>query len=103
MSGSVYISADEFIATLEKRGLCIVSVAEFEAGKDILRRRLMKRNVVTIKEIVDHKLLPLTSKKGVEGWISSGRIKSEEVIREAHGKKRTLVLTTAIIRLGYGV
>lgn len=101
MSQPVYISADEFIETLTQRGLCIVSVEEFEAGKDLARRRIMKRNVVTIKEIVDHNLLPLTTKRGVEGWITSGKIKADEVIRESHGKKRSLVLTSAITRLGY--
>lgn len=103
MSQGVYISADEFIETLRQRGLCIVSVKEFEAGKDFGRRRLMKRNVVTLAEIVSNNLLPLTTKKGVEGWISSGKIKPEEVIRESGGKKRILVLTSAITRLGYGL
>jgi flagella basal body P-ring formation protein FlgA len=103
MSEAVFINANEFIETLKAQGLCIVSASEFEAHKEILRRKIMRRNSLTLKEIVDHKLLPLTTKKGVEDWILKKKIKPEEVIRESDGKKRILVLTSAITRLGYGV
>lgn len=102
MAVAKYIDANEFINELQSRGLVIVSVNEFEAGKEISRRKLMKRKALTLKEIVDHKLLPLTSKRGVENWITNEKIKPEEVIQEQTGKKRILVLTSAITRLGYG-
>ena len=102
MGNEILISASEFIETLQQRGLVIVSAKEFEAGNDILRSRLMKRKMLTLKEITDHKLLPLHSKKGIEDWIKNGKIRAEEVIREQHGKQRILVLTSAIKRLGYG-
>lgn len=103
MAGPVYINASEFIETLKAQGLCIVSVNEFEAKKDLQRKRLMKRQAVTVKEIVDHGLLPLKSKRSVMDWIEKGKIRENEVIREASGKNRFLVLTSAIIRLGYGL
>lgn len=103
MSNQVYIDANEFINTLTARGLVIVSVKEFEAGQNMIRKRLMRNLSVTIKEIVDHGLLPLKSKKGVESWITSGKIKPNEVVQESTGKCRKLILTSAITRLGYGV
>jgi len=103
MSEVVYINANEFIETLKSQGLCIVSVKEFEANKEIIRRKLLRRKTITVKEIIDHRLLPLGSKAGVELWIKNQKIKPDEVIRESSGKKRTLILTSAIIRLGYAV
>jgi hypothetical protein len=36
----------------------IVSVKEFEAGKEIIRKKLMKRKALSLSEIVEHRLLP---------------------------------------------
>jgi hypothetical protein len=101
MDNNVYINANDFIESLHSKGLIIVSAREFEASKDIDRRRIMKKKSLTLKEIVDFKLLGLKSKKGVESWINRGKIKPDETLREATGKRRILVLTSAIRRLGY--
>lgn len=101
MNENIYINADEFLESLKLKGLVIVSAREYEATKDIDRRRMMKKKALTLKEIVDFKLLPVRSKKGVESWIHRGKIKPDEVIRESTGKQRFLVLTSAIRRLGY--
>ena len=87
--------------SLLSKGLIIVSAREFEASKDLERKRVMRKKSLSLKEIVDFKLLPLKSKKGVESWINRGKIKPDEIYREATGINKIMVLTSAIRRLGY--
>jgi len=101
MKDNIYINANEFLESLKLRGLVIVSAKEFEAVKDLDRRRVMRKESLSLKEIVDYRLLPVKSKKGVENWITLGKIKPDETYRESTGKKRIMVLTSAIRRLGY--
>lgn len=101
MKPSTYIDANEFMETLLAKGLVIVSVKEFEAGKEIERRKMMRRKSLSLSEIVKAKLLPLKTAKGVNDWILSGKIKEGEWYQEASGYKRVMVLTSAIKRLGY--
>jgi hypothetical protein len=101
MVAPVYINASEFIEQLQSKGLVIVSVKDFEAGKEIARRKLMRRKALTLSEIANNGLLPVKTKKGVNDWIISGKIKEYETYTEGTGKKRVMVLTSAIIRLGY--
>jgi hypothetical protein len=101
MSATNYINANDFIETLKSHGLVIVSIREFEAGKDAARKRLMKRKSLCLKEISDHRLLPVKNKKTVNDWIINGKIKPNETYQESTGRKRVMILTTAIRRLGY--
>ena len=101
MAAINYINANDFIEALLAKGLVIVSVSEYEATKDMARKRLMKRKALSLKEIADHRLLPVKSKKTVNNWIVNGRIKPTETYTEASGTKRVMVLTSAIRRLGY--
>ena len=101
MAAPNYINANDFIETLKSHGLVIVSIHEFEAGKDAVRKRLMRRKSLSLKEIADHKLLPVKNKKTVNDWIINGTIKPTETYQEATGRKRVMVLTAAIRRLGY--
>lgn len=101
MANPIYISAVEFIESLKSQGLVIVSLHEYEASKDLTRKRLMRRKALSLKEIADHKLLPVKSKKTVSDWILNGKIKPTETYREKNGQQRVMVLTSAIIRLGY--
>lgn len=101
MSTVKYINASEFIEMLQVRGLVIVSVDEYEAVKEMKRKKLMKRKALSLSEIAENNLLPVSSKKGVNDWILSGKIKPDETYREEAGKKRVMVLTSAIKRLGY--
>jgi len=96
-----YINATEFLETLKNHGLIIVSAREFELQKELHRKRLMKRKALTLTEIASNKLLPVNTSKGVNDWILSGKIKPTEWYREATGKKRIMVSTLAIKRLGY--
>lgn len=97
-----YIDTNEFMRELKSKGLIIVSAAEFEMGKEIERRKLMRRKSLTLAEIVKANLLPVKTVKGVNDWIISGKIKADEWYRESSGYKRIMVATSAIKRLGYG-
>ena len=101
MTAIKYINASEFKEVLQVRGLVIVSVDEYEAVKEMKRKKLMKRKSLSLSEIADNNLIPVTSKKGVNDWIIAGKIKPDETYREESGKKRVMVLTSAIRRLGY--
>jgi hypothetical protein len=101
MDSSTYINAYEFIETLKERGLVIVSVNEFEAGKALVRKKLMKRTALSLTEIVKNGLLPVGTTKAVIDWTISGKIKKDEWYQEQNGRKRIMVLTAAIKRLGY--
>jgi hypothetical protein len=59
----------------------------------------MKQKSISIREIVDAKLLPLRSKEGVRQWIKSNIIRPEEVLISSNGQIK--ILTVAIKRLGY--
>jgi hypothetical protein len=96
-----YVDANEFLQTLKDRGLVIVSVKEFEAGKEIIRKKLMKRKALSLSEIVEHRLLPPKTTKGVNDWIIAGKIKPNEWYQEKEGYKRIMIATEAIKRLGY--
>lgn len=101
MANITYIDAADFLETLKAQGLVIVSVHEYEATKDLARKRLMRRKALTLKEIADYQLLPVKNKKTVNDWILNGKIKAAEWYQENSGQKRVMVLTIAIKRLGY--
>jgi hypothetical protein len=101
MDNPIYISANDFIESLKAQGLIIISAAELEISKEIRRKKLMRRKALSLAEIANNNLLPVTTKKGVQGWIDGGKIKPDEVYRENFGLKRVMILTSAIIRLGY--
>lgn len=96
-----YISASEFMAMLKDEGLVIVSLADLQLASSDLQKKLMKRKSLSLTEIVNAKLLPLKSSKGITDWIKSGRIKEGEWYQESSGKKRIMILTLAITRLGW--
>jgi len=101
MKPGTLIDAHEFMETLIAKGLMIVSVKEFEAGKQIERNRMMRKKALTLTEIVRMRLLPVKTSKGVNDWILNGKIKTGEWYQESKGYKRIMILTAAIKRLGY--
>lgn len=101
MSAIQYIDANEFLETLRAQGLMVVSVKDFEAGKEIQRKKLMKRKSLSLSEIAKFNLLPVKTTKGVNDWILSGKIKADEWYQEQNGYRRIMISTTAIKRLGY--
>jgi len=91
------------VAFLETKGLAIVPKGMIE---DVNERRLnrqrktlMANKAVTLKEIIDARLLPLQSKQGVRSWIESGKILPTETYVNENGL--VMVMTAAIKRLGY--
>ena len=101
MAAAKLVDINDFMSVLQERGLLIVSAAEFEVGKNLKRKQLMKRKALSLKEIIDHKLLPIGSKEGLNKWVRNGKIKPDETYVESEGMKRIMILTSAIKRLGY--
>lgn len=97
------IDVNEFMKTLEARGLVIVSATEFEAGHlmklEAKRKQYLKKSSLTFKEVLELKLLPVTTKQGIENWIKTGKIKEGETFLSNEGKR--MMLTSALKRLGY--
>jgi hypothetical protein len=97
------IDVNEFMQLLQDKNLVIVSSAEFEAGNilklEAKRKQYLKRTSLTFKEVLELKLLPITSKQGIENWIATGKIKSDEVFVSSSGKR--MILVSALKRLEY--
>lgn len=99
------IKADDFINTLSRRGLVIVSASEFE--KVVLDKKLslrekqqacLKKKALTFKEIIDAEFFDVKSKNTLKQWVVNGRIaEAEHFISETDGKH--YVLTIAVLRL----
>jgi hypothetical protein len=101
MKPGTLIDANEFMENLIAKGLVIVSVKEFEASKEIERRKMMRKTALPLADIVRLGLLPVKTSKGVNDWILNGKIKPGEYYQESKGYKKIMVLTAAIKRLGY--
>jgi hypothetical protein len=97
------IKASEFAKYLKNEGLVIVSKSELEriSGIRIAQKRndLLKRTFLTLREILSLDLLPVKSKTTLERWIQNGTFLKSEVSK--NDKEQTIVLTSALKRLGY--
>lgn len=99
------INADDFIETLSRRGLVIVSAADFEQVVRTKRANLraaqdaaLKKKALTFKEILDGGFFSVKSKNTLKYWCETGRFQPHEFfINEKDGKY--YVLTVAVIRL----
>lgn len=102
MSATQYINAAEFVQHLKAEGLVLVNASELAELKMLelqdKRRRYLRQPALTFKQILDAKLLPVTSKKGIESMIDRGNIKQDEVLRPKGGTRK--ILTSALKRLG---
>lgn len=96
-----YIEVQEFMSYLKANSLLIVSAAEFETEKQILRRKYIKRKALSLSEIVKAGFFPIKDTKTLIDWCRNGKIKPVEWYQETDGKKRIMISTTAIKRLGY--
>lgn len=99
MSATIKIS--EFMDHLKANDLVIVSRKDLldsaRIDLDLKRYDLLQKKDISIKEIVDAKFLPVTTKAGVRNWITDGRFKELEVFKNTAGQIR--ILTSAIKRL----
>jgi len=100
---SEFVNVADFMEHLKRNDLVIVSRKDLlnssKIELDLLRRDLIKKKDLSIKQIIDAKLLPITTKSGVRNWISVGKFKDNEVFKTSVGEIR--ILTSAIKRLGY--
>lgn len=98
-----YVKISDFMNHLKENNLLIVSKNDFVAATEedfnLKRSRLLKQRAVTLHEIVEGRLLPLTTKQGIRHWIEKGIIQQSEVMKSRNGTIK--ILTSAIKRLGY--
>ena len=97
------IKISEFIKTLKSEGLVIVSVKELDrlTGQKVLlnRKDLLKRQALTIREMLLLEVLPVKTKQGIRYWIEDGTIMESEVIRNHNGLIK--IRTSFLKRKGY--
>ncbi len=97
-----YVNAAELIQHMKSEGLVLVNASELAELKVLqlqeMRRRLLRMPALTYKQILDAQLLPVTTKKGIESWIATGKIKEGEVLRPNKGTRK--IVTSALKRLG---
>lgn len=86
---------------LKDNSLLIVSAKDFEMAKVIQRRKMMKRTSLSLSEIIKAGFFPVKDSKTLIDWCKNGKIKESEWYQEEGGKKRIMVLTHAIKRLGH--
>lgn len=100
MSVNNLIQVDEFIEFLKKENLIIVSATEFELNNVLLRKKLLKKKTLSLKEIIQGKFFPIKDTKTLIDWIERGKILQSEWYQEQTGHKRIMILTQALKRLG---
>lgn len=94
------IEVDAFIEFLKKENLIIVSATEFELNNVLIRKKLLKKKVLSLKEIIEGKFFPIKDTKTLIDWIERGKILKTEWYQEQNGRKRIMILTQALKRLG---
>lgn len=98
------IPVTEFADFLKSNGLVIGKASDFvsnlEFDLQVKRANLRKAKAVTLKEILDAKILKHTSKRTLNRWIENGTIRPGEWYKCAK-KKQTMILTSALVRLNY--
>lgn len=97
------INTAEFIQTLKREGLIIVSIAELDRmslkKQNQKRDMLLARKSLTLLEIIKLDILPIKTKQGIRAWIESGKILTTEVSTSFDGKIK--IQTSFLKRLGY--
>lgn len=103
MAVKQYIEINEFMGHLEARGLVVVHrdalLTQPAAELEILRKTLLKKPWLTLKEVCDLKLLPVTSKQALRNWIKNETIRSNE--HSVNRKGEITIMTSAVKRLAY--
>jgi len=91
-----FVRIDELISRLKEEGLLIVDRRLLIDNKPDVDKLLTKRSL-TLKEIADSGILPISSKQAVRNWIASGKINPDAVFKDKSGKIK--VATAEIKRL----
>ena len=72
------INVEDFIYTMKKHGLVIVEKSEWEQLS--LQKKLMRKQSLTISEILRSKLLGVSTRQAVMYKVKNGIIRDDEVI-----------------------
>lgn len=98
-----FVNIKDFVQYLEQNNLVVVDKKLFDTvvqeDLQVKRSRLLKQPSITLREIIDAKLLPLSTKQSVRHWIKNEIIKPNEVLKAKNGQIK--ILSSAIKRLGY--
>lgn len=103
MNGTV--SIPELMDYLKQNELVIVHRSDYERVTGIADRKLemmqekaLRKDALTLKEIIDLKLLPYTSKQGIRNLLKTGKLKSYELYTDPKSNKQK-INTAAIKRI----
>lgn len=95
------VDVQEFVKHLKDNGLLIVKKEEYLEATGLriikLQKELFKRDNSTLLQVVNAKVLPLTTKNGLKNWIANGKIKNDEHFINKEGKR--VISTKGIIRI----
>jgi len=98
------INISQFINHLKKEGLIIVSKADYEQKINFtstrlrdLQKKYLSKEYLTFKQILEAKLLPITSRQSINNWIDKGIFLDGEAFRGSDGKMK--IITSAIVRI----
>lgn len=98
------IEVPAFMEFLKENGLMIGKASDFVGKKEfdlnVHRANIVKKTAITLKEVLDAKILPVKSKHAVNYWIEQGKFKEGETYKCAKTNK-TMILVSALVRLGY--
>lgn len=99
MQGGV-INIKEFMQHLKDEGLVIVRADEIglvgESKLNDFRRRMMRRNAISFSDFLKMKLIPITTRNGLQSWAEKN-LKENEFYK---GTAKRMIMTSAITRLG---
>lgn len=99
-----FIPADEFLKFLKENNLVIGRASDFvgnlEFDLQVKRANLRKAKAASLKQVLEAKILPVKSKTAIKYWMSEGKFKEGETYKCAK-TNRLMILTSALIRMGY--
>lgn len=98
------VAVTDFLNHLKENGLVLGKAEEFignlEFDLQVKRANLRKKKAVTLKEILDAKIIKQTSKRTLNRWIENGTIREPETYKCAK-TNQIMIMTEALKRLGY--
>ena len=98
------IEVPAFMEFLKENGLMIGKASDFVGEKEfdlsVRRANLAKKKAVTLKEILDARILKVTSKRSLMRWIDEGKIREGESYK-CQKSNQIMVMTSALKRLGF--
>lgn len=98
------IEVPVFMEFLKENGLMIGKASDFVGKKEfdlnVHRANITKKKAVTLKEVLDAKILPVKTKNGLNYWIEQEKFKDGETYKCAKTNK-TMIMVSALQRMGF--